>query len=1028
MTDNPIKYSDLISPDGSIEELIKQLKELKDVYGSILKEVREEAGKLSESLKNVSGATEEGRKTTQKAATDAEKLAQAQKKLEEAQSDVQVQIEILNQKRREAINVAKAEAKQANAAADSYDALSAQYTKMKIELNKMSKAEREGTEAGRKLEAQAKETYEEMKRLQEATGKTALNVGNYEEAIKNALASNNKFAASLLKLSDELQSSGGGMAALGVKAKALGTTLLGLMKNPVFLAIAGIAAVGAAGKFWYDYNKGVTEANKLTKQFTGLSGSALSDLRIQVQSVADAFDKDYREVLQATNVLAKQFGIDYSEAINLIKDGFIAGADINQQFIDQLTEYPAYFKEAGVSAEAFVAILTQAQKVGIYSDKGVDVIKEGNLRIREMTDATRTAMQNIGLDVDKIQQELQRGMMTTFDVMKMVSERLNELPETSAEVGAAIADIFGGPGEDAGLAYIKTLKDIETNLQAVKQQVGETAELQNNLIESQQLLDKEISEMFEVGGGFDRFMTNFKIWYTDVFSAFVNMLNSLFDTAEDKVRRMNAETQSNAIAVGKERAGTKTSTIAARTNELKKQGKSEAEALKQAKDEQLGVLKKALSNEENELKKHEKVLSELQEKISVYPWWGSNKIRKQLKADAQAAQQEVIDIKGYITSLNTQIDEITNYELPKKVQKKSSTSSSKGVSTQTTQQKERVRTGSLYGAEYNYLQNLINIDPSLTKQQLDMTIEQVRQFKEDLQREIDSNKINFLQLLGIDSKPGEEPLTATEKLKVVLQTTFNSIIDMLNTISSARVDAAERALEAAQRETDAAQSAYEAERQARANGYASDEEYAKKELDLAKKNEKEAEKRRQNALVQQQNIQSVQQASSLLTASALIWSQLGFPWAIPAIAAMWGSFAFSRVKANELTKQTYGDGGIEFLDGGSHASGNDIPLGTTKDGKSRRAEGGEALIIINKKNTSKYRSALPQITESLNSGTFEKMYGGVFNMGEDKVVNINLSRIENELTKIRGNQKNGMVVRPDGSIIEVKGNVRRVIK
>ena len=43
----------------------------------------------------------------------------------------------------------------------------------------MTKEERENTEEGKKLVAQTKSIYEEMKRLQEATGKYQLNVGNY---------------------------------------------------------------------------------------------------------------------------------------------------------------------------------------------------------------------------------------------------------------------------------------------------------------------------------------------------------------------------------------------------------------------------------------------------------------------------------------------------------------------------------------------------------------------------------------------------------------------------------------------------------------------------------------------------------------------------------------------------------------------------------------------------------------------------------------------------------------------------------
>ena len=65
MADNDaIKYSDLVSPDNSITELIKQLDELSDTYTNALKNIRTEAIQLTKELEKVSGATEDGRKKT----------------------------------------------------------------------------------------------------------------------------------------------------------------------------------------------------------------------------------------------------------------------------------------------------------------------------------------------------------------------------------------------------------------------------------------------------------------------------------------------------------------------------------------------------------------------------------------------------------------------------------------------------------------------------------------------------------------------------------------------------------------------------------------------------------------------------------------------------------------------------------------------------------------------------------------------------------------------------------------------------
>lgn len=325
---------------------------------------------------------------------------------------------------------------------------------------------------------------------------------------------NNNFGESLRGLSQT--NAGDVMDGLGTKAKALGKTLLGLLSNPWVLAFLGIAGVVAGFKWWYDYNKGLMEATKLTKDFTGLSGSELKGVRNEVQAVADSYDKDFREVLEATNALAKQFGISFQEAMQLVEDGFVAGADANGEFLENVKEYPAYFREAGLSASEFIAITTQANKAGIYSDKGIDVIKEGNLRIREMTKATAEALDAIGISSKEVQQSLADGSKTTFDIMQEVSAKLAEFPESSSEVGTALADIFGGPGEDAGLQYILTLKDIDTNLDNVKDRAGELAELQEEQMRSQVELENVIASVFDAtGGSFESMTTKAKTFVND---------------------------------------------------------------------------------------------------------------------------------------------------------------------------------------------------------------------------------------------------------------------------------------------------------------------------------------------------------------------------------------------------------------------------------------------------------------------------------------------------------------------------------
>lgn len=539
--DNPIKYSEFFSPDGSLDELVKKLENIDKTFEGMKNSVVAAAKELEAALKKVNTTTDEGREQTKKGASDADKLKKAYDDLTKSQSENATELIRLKRELAEQNKLNKLTEKLNNATEDSFDALSAQYALNTLQLNKMSKAQREATKEGKDLEAQTKAIYEEMKRLQSNTGAKQLNVGNYPdiesikaqmagyaESLKDITGLNTQFGSSLLNLSQSGAGTNTLFTTLSSGVKAFGQTLLGLLTNPVFLTIAGIASVGAAFKFWFDYNQGLAEATKLTQQFTGKSGDDLKAYRNDVQAVADMYGKDFKDVLQSTNAVSKQFGISQEEALKNVKDGFIAGADANGEFLENLKEYPAYFKEAGISASQFVAITTQANKAGIYSDKGIDAIKEGNLRIREMTTATAAALDGIGINSKKVQKDLQSGSKTTFQVMQEVSKKLNELPESSAAVGTAIADVFGGPGEDAGLQYLKTLKDIDTNLDNVKKSTGELGQLQERQLESQKELNNVTAGFFDATGGtFESLIANSKIFINEMLVGMIKGVVSL---------------------------------------------------------------------------------------------------------------------------------------------------------------------------------------------------------------------------------------------------------------------------------------------------------------------------------------------------------------------------------------------------------------------------------------------------------------------------------------------------------------------
>lgn len=1214
---NPIKYKDLISPDNSIEELIKQLTELKDTYTDALASIKAEAIQLAATLQKVSGATEDGRKKTKKAADDADRLARAQKELAFAESDAAKKLAELNLAKQEANQINKLIIKINQSAEGSYNRLSAQYSLNKIYLNNMTKAERENTDEGRKLVAQTKEIYEEMKRLQEATGKFQLNVGNYTEAsdaiiaygdkLKETLGLNSAFGESLLALGRGGAESKAVFTAIGDGAKALGKTLLTLMANPVFLAIAGVAAAGAAFKWWYDYNAGLVEATRLTQQFTGKEGDDLKAFRNEVQAVADAFNVDFNETIVAANALATQFGISADEALKLVKDGFISGGNVTEQFLDNLKEYPAYFKEAGISADQFVAIVTQTNKSGVFSDKGIDAIKEANLRLREMTTATAAALDGIGISSEQVQKDLQTGAKTTFDVMRDISAKLNELPDSATQVGTAIADIFGGPGEDAGLQYLRTLKDISTNMDEVKGKAGLLGQLQEEQLQSQIELQNALSGLFDAtGGNFETLTTQAKVFVNqgltaiikgviDIINYFIELYNesvliraiwngivagfkATFDTLGnlfgffidivkatgtalkgaftldfDDVKKglsdyaaaygnlVKAQVKDITqnfkeglddmqkkikpitipVSVGdtpKEPTGNKPVTTQNPT--VTPRGKSDAEkaAEQQAKQIEAAYKKnleatRKLQDAQLQLETDEwakrrqqtqyqysRQIEDLQHQLQTEKDLNETgrqainatitaleqqqteallKIEQDRQLQELALQKESIELRLQAVKEGSEQERQLRMQL---LENERQTALLQNQQKPTGQQQDAGAINASFDAKGagiadEYLQAQLQIfdqQQALAQSEFDLlrnsearkTQFRLQAEKERLQKVLElnqqaANKLSDVEVQTIqntikkidqeiEQSKGKERgtdiyglfgLNLDDDQKEAINTSMQYALDALNTFTAARVAAADAAVEQADKEVSAAQSALDAELEARANGYANNVVQAQKELDLAKKNQEKALKEQQKAQKQQAAIQTLQQIGNMVTATALIWSQLGFPLAIPAIAVMWASFAASKIKAAQLAKQTgetggtetYGDGTVELLEGGSHQSGNDIDLGTKPDGTRRRAEGGEFFAVINKRSSRRFRKIIPDVINSLNNGTFAHKYLKSYSDGDGLTLNVtgqspDLRNLSDDVREIKEQNRRRVYVDGDGNTIESYKNLKRKIK
>lgn len=422
--------------------------------------------------------------------------------------------------------------------------LRAQLSNATKAYDEMSRAERDSSK-GQEMQEHIQDLIEELKEAEEATGRFQRSVGSYYDSMMKAaddLQNTEFFGFDIVDDTGigKVMEMGKSVEDLKVKFGALKNTALSLLTNPYFLAMAGVAGVGMAFKWWYDYNKGLMEATRLTKQFTGLTGNEMKSVRNEVLAVSNTFGLEFTETMQSANTMSKAFGISVSESLKIMQDGLVSGANANGEFLDTIKEYPRYFKEAGLSAEEMVAISTQATKEGIFSDKGVDTIKEGNIRLREMTTATAAALDGIGISSKQVQKDLQDGSKTTFQVMQEVANKLKELPQSSAAVGSAIANIFGGPGEDAGLAYIEMLGNIELDMDKVKAKSGDIAKAQEDELNATKELQDAMASLFDyTGGGFEnmkaQLSTIAKKSLTAVIKGVVQAINYFIDWYNDSL-------------------------------------------------------------------------------------------------------------------------------------------------------------------------------------------------------------------------------------------------------------------------------------------------------------------------------------------------------------------------------------------------------------------------------------------------------------------------------------------------------------
>lgn len=1163
MTDNnnPIKYSDLVKPDNSITDLINQLDQLSDAYMNTLKNIKSEAISVRAALAGVSGATEDGRKTIKGATTDTDRLTRAARDLAFAESENAKRLAELKQAQKEANEINKLVVKINQSAEGSYNRLSAQYSLNKIFLNNMTVEEREATEEGRKLVAETKAIYEEMKRLQEATGKTSLNVGNYSDAAKGLTTQieNQTKELALLRLAGkqgtaEYQQLSKETAILRDAVKdataeitrmASDTSNLDAVLGAAAAASGGFAAFTGAMELFGAESEDVQEAQKKLQAViaitTGVqaiqnavqkqSAVMLGISRIQMAALSKA--QVYNRLVTMQGTKATLAATVAQKAFNLIAyaNPYVLLAMALVTVIGALVLFASNTDKSAKNQQK----LNEAQKVWLdyLETEATEMNRVSNERVAQLNRELNVAKaRNASLsETRKIEDEILEERTKAhnksvgfygqeLDDLEANRAKLKQLHEMLLQVNTAKARGDSKIRIDVDLDGKIDKVKVDDAIDAIQGQidnVGRAVDIAVNLKTEGADLDAERKIQAAQRQQENR---NAAKAETDILRKAEDVRIALIKNSFDQQRAQRQAANARAIADIQLQLRTETNlTVKARkalndqivllreqlavdmVNIANQQRAAELSAQRATQDAQIALMAEGAEKQREQLRveyerqiqdintrletergltetqvaellnqqlllqqQYAKSLGELNDQITIDQMQAAAD-RTQLQLDAaREGSQEEINLRIQLLQQQRAIELAQNRQLAEDVRQSEADINAKydaEVLKQTTELNQQRalmlfdQTQALEASEFDLIRNS---EERKTRFRL-------AQEKARLQKILELNKAAGVKMTDaevktientiakidqeIEKSKGDERgndiyglfgLNLDDDQKDAISTSVSFAIEQLNGFLDAKVQAADAAVSAADKEVDASQRRLDAELEARANGYANNVAMAQKELDQAKKNQEKALKEQQKAQKAQQAIQTIQQIGNLVSASALIWSQLGFPFAIPAIAIMWGSFAAAKIKAAQLSKsanaggsESYGDGTVEMLAGGSHQSGDDVDLGTKPDGTRRRAEGGEFFAVINKRNSRRFRRLIPDVINSLNRGTFPQKYLNAYNTdGVNVTVQQNnapdLRDLKDDVREIKEQNRRRRYIDGNGNVIEIYKNLTRKIK
>lgn len=284
----------------------------------------------------------------------------------------------------------------------------------------------------------------------------------------------------------------------------ISTDVMGMMTTGT---IAYTAAIGAAAtvvayatKTWAEYNSEVAKQQQVTTVTTGLKGNDAAGMTESARAISKVYGTDFREVINAANTLMTQFGETGDEAMRLIREGMqgmIMGD--GPKLLSMIQQYAPSFRDAGISASQLVAIIHNSEG-GIFTDQNMNAIVMGIKNIRLMTNATSDALDKLGIDGNKMSEQLSNGTINIFDALSRVAKAIEQTESGSKEAGEVMQQVFGRQGAMAGTNLGKAIATLNTNLEETKTQTGEIGEGYDELTGAVTRFEEALNKAFGFKG------------------------------------------------------------------------------------------------------------------------------------------------------------------------------------------------------------------------------------------------------------------------------------------------------------------------------------------------------------------------------------------------------------------------------------------------------------------------------------------------------------------------------------------------